>query len=91
MVRWIISHTDISTCTIVNSSRQIVGSFRPDDVANMYKLSHPQLGLDDNFIKEFIQKEVEKDELQMVDLIREWWSDPNSFKIIGDKIYPVLD
>jgi len=25
----------------------------------------------------------------MVDLIREWWSDPNSFKIIGDKIYHV--
>jgi hypothetical protein len=27
MVRWIISHIDISTCTIVNSSHQIVGSF----------------------------------------------------------------
>jgi hypothetical protein len=25
----------------------------------------------------------------MVDLIREWWYDPNSFKVIGDKVYPI--
>jgi hypothetical protein len=85
MVQWIISHTDVSTCTIVNSSRQIVGSFRPDDISNMYKLGAPTVYLDDNFIKKFIQKEVEGEEIQMVDLIRDWWHDPNSFKVIGDK------
>jgi hypothetical protein len=51
MVRWIISHIDISTCTVVNSSHQVVGSFRPEDVNNMYKLSPPTVRLDDNFIK----------------------------------------
>jgi hypothetical protein len=55
----------------------------------MYKLIPPTVRLDDNFIKDFIKKNVEKEELQMVDLIKEWWYDPNSFKIIGDKIYPV--
>jgi hypothetical protein len=25
----------------------------------------------------------------MVDLIKDWYYDPNSFKIIGDNIYPV--
>jgi hypothetical protein len=89
MVWWIISHTDISTCTIVNSSRNIVGSFRPEDISNMYKLGPPKVCLDDNFIKSFIEKEVEKEEMQMGDLIREWWHDSNSFKIIADKIYPI--
>jgi hypothetical protein len=88
MVRWIISHIDVSTCTIVNSSRKIVGSFRPDDISNMYKLSPPTICLDDNFMKSFIEKEVVGEEMQMGDLIREWWHDSNAFKIITDKIYP---
>jgi hypothetical protein len=35
MVRWIISHIDISTYTIVNSAWNIVGSFKPEDISNM--------------------------------------------------------
>jgi hypothetical protein len=69
MVQWIISHIDVSTCTIVNSSHQIVGSFRPNDISNMYKLGAPTVCLDDSFIKSFIQKEVEKEEVKMDDLI----------------------
>ena len=38
MVCWIISHTDVSTCNIVNSLGQIVGSFRPEVIEKMYKL-----------------------------------------------------
>jgi hypothetical protein len=89
MVRWIISHTNISTCIVVNSPRQVVGSFRPEDVNNMYKLSPPIVRLDDNFIKEFIKKNVKEEEVQIPDLIKEWWYDPNSFKIMGDKMYLV--
>jgi hypothetical protein len=55
----------------------------------MYKLGPPKICLDDNFIKSFIEKEVEGEEMQMGDLIREWWHDSNSFKIIADKIYHV--
>ena len=32
---------------------------------------------------------MEGEEIQMEDLIRNWWHDPNSFKVIGDKIYHV--
>jgi len=56
MVRWIISHTNISTCTTVNSFQVIVSSFRLDDVSNMYDMSPPTVSVDDNFIKEFIKK-----------------------------------
>jgi hypothetical protein len=71
MVWWIISHTDISTCTIVNFVQKVVGSFRPEDISNMYKLGSAKVCLDDNFIKGFIENEVEKEEIQMGDLIRE--------------------
>jgi hypothetical protein len=55
----------------------------------MYRLIPPTVRLDDNFIKEFIKKNVEKEEMQMAHLIKEWWFDPDSFKVIGDKIYHV--
>jgi hypothetical protein len=48
----------------------------------MYKLGAPTVCLDDSVIKIFVHKEVEGEEIQMVDLIRELWHDPNSFKII---------
>jgi hypothetical protein len=89
MVQWIISHTDISTCTIVNYSRQVIGSFRPEDISNMYKLEPTKVNLDENFIEGFIEKEIKKEEVQMVDLIRDWWHDSSTFKIISDKIYPI--
>jgi hypothetical protein len=56
MLRWIISHTDISTYSIVNSSHKVIGSFRPKDIYNMYKLEPTQVNLDENFIKGFIEK-----------------------------------
>jgi hypothetical protein len=55
----------------------------------MYKLGSPKFCLDDNFIKGFIEKKVEKEEIQMGDLIKEWWYDSNSFKIISNKIYHI--
>jgi hypothetical protein len=82
MVWWIISHTDIKTCTIVNSSRQVIGSFRPEDIFNMYKLKSKEVSLDEIFLEEFEAKEVNGENIQMDDLIREWWYDPPSFKLI---------
>jgi hypothetical protein len=55
----------------------------------MYKLEPPKVCLDDKFINSFIEKEVEVEEMQMGDLIREWCHESNSFKIITDKIYLV--
>jgi hypothetical protein len=55
----------------------------------MYKLSQPTINLDDNFINKFIKEKFKKEEMQMAQLIREWWFDPDSFKVIGDKMYHV--
>ena len=49
MVCWIISHTDASTYNILNSFREIVGSFRPQVVEKMYKLPLAQMNADNDF------------------------------------------
>jgi hypothetical protein len=66
-----------------------IGYFWRDDIANMNKIHVPIVYLDDIYIKKFIQKEVDGEYIQTEDLIRNWWHDPNSFKVIGDKIYHV--
>jgi len=63
MVRWIISHTNISTCNVDNSSHQVIGSFRHEDVNYMYNLSQLTIRLDENFINEFIKEKFEKEEM----------------------------
>jgi hypothetical protein len=68
MVQWIIFHTDVSTCSVVNSSCNIFGSFRPEDISNIYKLGSPIVCLDDKFMNNFIEKDVEGEEIQMGDL-----------------------
>jgi len=89
MVSWFISHTDISTCTIVKYARKVIGSFILDDISYMYKLGSAKVCLDDKFIEGFIEKEVKKEEIKMGDLIMEWWHDPSTFTIISDKMYPI--
>jgi len=59
-VWWIISHIDISEFIVVNSSSQVVDSFRLEDVNNMYRLSRPTTKLDDNFMNEFIKEKSQK-------------------------------
>jgi hypothetical protein len=60
MVWWIISHIDISTCTIFNSSHQVVSSFKPDDVSNMYKLIPPTVRLDEVSLENSLRKMLKK-------------------------------
>jgi hypothetical protein len=40
-------------------------------------------------LKVSFRRKLRGEEMQMDDLIREWWHDPNSFKIIGDQTYHV--
>jgi len=47
----------------LSDSYQVVSSFRIDDVYNIYKLSPPTIRLDDNFIREFVKENVEKEEV----------------------------
>jgi hypothetical protein len=55
----------------------------------MYKLKSKEVILDENFLEEFEAKEVNGEKNQMVDLIREWWYNPPSFKINFDKMHTI--
>jgi hypothetical protein len=55
----------------------------------MYKLRPTTICLDEIFLKNFIEEEVVGEEMQMRDLIKEWWHDSNALKIIENKIYHV--
>jgi hypothetical protein len=49
-----------------------IGFFRPKYVHNMYKLTPCTVKLDENFMKKFIKEKVEKGEMQMEHLIKQW-------------------
>jgi hypothetical protein len=39
MIGWVLENVDISTRSIYNSHKVVVGSFRPEHIQVMYKLS----------------------------------------------------
>jgi hypothetical protein len=86
MVHWIISHIDIKTCTIVNHAQQVVGSFRPDDIVNMYKLDTSEVCLDRKILQQFEENKLKVKKREMDELIKNWCYDPNSFKIRLNKL-----
>lgn len=62
----------LKTCTFVNASHHVVGLFRPEDLADMYKLNPPEISLNKPFLEIFKVKELKAQKLDMVDLVKEW-------------------
>lgn len=81
MVHWIIFHTTVKYCTIVNSSRLVVGSFRPGDIIHMYKPLIHQIKLDQEFLENFKVTKIVAKETSMVELgTEDWWDHSLPFK-----------
>jgi hypothetical protein len=60
MVRWALDHVDLLTRTIFNEQREAVGSFLPENLQAMYKLSPtPNHIYNTEFLEEFKKKECE--------------------------------
>jgi hypothetical protein len=58
MVGWALDHVDISTITIFNTQKVAIGSFRPEHLQVMYKLSLvSNFVYNANFLVEFNKKE----------------------------------
>jgi hypothetical protein len=58
MISWALEHVDIQTRSIVNHQKVVVGSFQPEHMQVMYKLSpNPKYTFNVAFILEFEQKE----------------------------------
>jgi hypothetical protein len=58
MISWALEHVDIQTKSIVNHQKVSVGSFRPEHMKVMYKISHnTRYTFNAAFILEFEKKE----------------------------------
>jgi hypothetical protein len=54
MIRWALDHVDIPSITIYNHQKTIVGSFQPEEIQVMYKLSsNPKYVYNAPFVKKF--------------------------------------
>ena len=89
MVSWIISHVDISTCTIFNDAKQVVRSWRPKVLQNMYKLEPPKIYLNKEYICTFEKEVLFEEKIEPSQCLRDWVEDSITFKTRTNILYPI--
>jgi hypothetical protein len=88
MIGWALENVDIQTRSIYNSQKVVVGSFRPEHIQVMYKLS-PDFKYNHNvaFLLEFEQHECIQYDKTYPDIIKTWWGHPEKFRADVHGIY----
>jgi hypothetical protein len=90
MISWALENVDIPTRTIFNSQKVAVGSFRPEHLQVMYKLSTtPNFIYNASFLVDFDKKECAQYGKNLPDLIKDWYSRPEKFRVDSHGIYTV--
>jgi hypothetical protein len=91
MIGWALENVDIPTRTIFNSQKVAVGSFRPEHLQVMYKLSLvSNFVYNASFLVDFNKKECDQYGKNLPDLIKDWYSRPEKFRVDSHGIYPVV-
>jgi hypothetical protein len=90
MIRWALDHVDIPTRTIISEQKVMIGTFRPEHLQAMYKLS-PTLNLTHNveFLEGFKKRVCEQYAKSMSDLIKDWVSHLVKFRANSNGIYSI--
>jgi hypothetical protein len=88
MVIWALDKVDVPTRSILNEQGKVIGSFRPEHIQVMYKLSpiHKHT-LNSEFLAAFQQKECVEGGQSYSDIIKEWARDKNKFRADAQGIY----
>jgi hypothetical protein len=90
MVKWALDHVDVPTRTIFNAQKVVVGTFRPEHLQAMYKLSPtPNFTYNAEFLEGFKKKECEQFGKSLSDLIKDWCSRPEKFRADTHGIYTI--
>jgi hypothetical protein len=90
MIKWALDHVDIPTRTIFNEQKVAIGTFRPEHLQAMYKLSPtPSFTHNAKFLEGFKKKECEKFGKILSDLIKDWCSHPAKFRADSNGIYSI--
>jgi hypothetical protein len=81
MIRWALDHVDIPTRMIISEQKVTIGTFRPEHLRAMYKLSPtPNLTHNAKFLEGFKKKECEQYAKSLSDLIKDWVSHPTEIQ-----------
>jgi hypothetical protein len=90
MISWALEHVDIQTRSIINHQKTFVGSFRPENLQVMYKLSAtPKYTYNATFLLEFERKECIQYDMSGHDIIKSWWGHPDKFKTDAHGMYSI--
>jgi hypothetical protein len=88
MIVWALDKVDVPTRSIRNEQGEVTGSFRPEHLQVMYKLSpHHKHTLNSEFLAAFQQKECVEGAQSYSDMIKEWVRDKNKFRAESHGIY----
>jgi hypothetical protein len=88
MINWALDKVDIPTRRILNEQGAIVGSFRPEHIQVMYKLSlNHKHTFNAEFIAEFQRKECIEVDQTYPDMIRGWARSEAKFRADTHGIY----
>jgi hypothetical protein len=88
MVAWALDKVDVPTRSILNEQGAVVGSFRPEHIQVMYKISpNYRHTFNSEFLAAFQQKECVEGGQTYPDMIRGWSRDENKFRADLHGIY----
>jgi hypothetical protein len=88
MISWALDKVDIPTRSILNEQGAIVGSFRPEHIQVMYKLSpNHKHTFNAEFLAEFQRKECIEADQTYPDMIRGWARSEAKFRADAHGIY----
>jgi hypothetical protein len=88
MICWDLDRVDISTRIILNEQGAVIGSFRPEHIQVMYKLSpNYKHTFNAEFLAEFQRKECVEAGQTYPDMIRGWVRCEANFRVDAHGIY----
>jgi hypothetical protein len=88
MINWALMNTDVQTRSIINHQKVVVGSFRPEHIQVMYKLSPVSKYIyNAEFVEEFQRKECTEFDQTYPDIIKTWWGVPAKFRADSHGVY----
>jgi hypothetical protein len=88
MITWALDKVDVQTISILNEQGAVIGSFRPEHIQVMYKLSpNYRHTYNTEFVAAFQRKECVEGGQTYLDMIRGWARDENNFRANEHGIY----
>jgi hypothetical protein len=88
MISWALERTDVQTRSILDSRGVVIGSFRPEHVQVMYKLSpSPKYIYNKDFVSDFQRKECFESDQTYPGIIKDWWRNEAKFRADTHGIY----